>query len=432
MIEINARKKVLEVLNACETSYVNDQVQLVHQQDYSELDKRFISRIVYGVVENKIYLDYVIRQFSSVRLKKIEPEILNVLRMSAYQILFMDKTPDSAAVNEGVKLAKKIHFRRSGFVNGLLRNLVRDQDNIKMPKERIPFLSVQYSHPEFLVSRWTDLFGDSFTEDLLKSNNVTPYLSIRVNTLKTNREDLITKLESTGVKCKKSDIVKDGIIITDSKALSLEHNDDFKQGHFTVQDESSMFVSEQLQPNKGERILDLCAAPGGKSTHLAQLMADDGEVVSCDVSDYKLSKIQENINRLGFKSIKPMINDGLIHNNDFDDAFDKVLVDAPCSGLGIIRRKPDIKYLKSMESIESLQEIQLNILNQAAKYVKIGGVLMYSTCTIEPLENNNIIETFLKTHPEYERVLIDGEKFVQLYPNVHETDGFFCCKMLRK
>lgn len=432
-MNINARKVALELLDDNEKQYINKLVQNLYKRtDIDERDKHFISKIVYGVVEQKIYLDFLIRKFSSVRLKKIDPSILNILRMSVYQILFMDKTPNPAVVDEAVKLAKKVSFRHKNFVNGLLRNFLRDGHKVQIPKENdLQYLSIKYSHPEWMVSRFIEIFGRDFAEDLMEANNKIPELTIRLNTGLMNREDYMTKLSKDGVEAKKSDIVEDGIIIMHGKKMDLEHNDDFKNGLFTVQDESSMKIAHIVDPQAREHILDLCAAPGGKSSHMAQL-CPEASVTSCDVSKQKLDLIEENIARLKIENITCLINDATVENPAFINQFDKVLVDAPCSGLGIIRRKPDIKYHKTMEDIHELSKIQLTILKQASRYVKDSGYLIYSTCTLDPIENDTVIQKFLREHQEFERVLIDDNNAMQLYPNVNETDGFYCCKMKKK
>lgn len=426
---MNSRKIVVELLNEVDKGkYVNQVLKVIQDYDLDIRDKNLINKIVYGVVENRIYLDYYIRKFSSVRLKKIDADILNILRMSAYQILFLTKIPHSAVVNEAAKLTKKINFRRTGFVNGLLRNMSREYKNVELPEDYVQALSIKYSHPVWLVEHFIDLFGQTFTEDLLKSNNETPSLVLRTNTRLINREDLMTKLEEEGFVCRISDIVKEGIVVSKLGELPLDHSQLFKAGYFTIQDESSMMIAGIVDPKPHERVLDLCAAPGGKTTHLATIMDNQGQVMACDISEYKLPLIEENKARLQLSNISVCQNDASLFNPDFENAFDKVLVDAPCSGLGIIRRKPDIKYLKSMEDIQALTDIQDQILEQASKYVKPGGKLIYSTCTIEPKENQERIKKFLLTH-DFEIVQIGENDNLQLYPNVDETDGFFCCKL---
>lgn len=433
-MKINARKVVLEILNDVEQgAFSNKLIQsLQEREDLDARDKGFISKIVYGVVENKLYLDYVIRKFSSVRLKKIDPEILNVLRMTAYQIIYLDKVPNAAAVDEGVKLAKKINFRHKGFVNALLRSLIKGYDAVELPSDGVERLSVKYSHPKWMVERFIHIHGYEFTEDLLSANNEEPDLVLRVNTLLINREDLMTKLNMLGLEVEKSDIVEEGIIVENLGNQRIDEIEWFQKGYFTIQDESSMMVGHIAMPEAGQKVLDLCAAPGGKATHMAQLMGNKGQVIACDVSDKKINLIKANVKRLGLNNVQMVINDATVLNESFVDKFDKVLLDAPCSGLGIVRRKPDIKYHKTLEDIHTLNDMQQSMLLHAAKYVKKGGELIYSTCTIEPLENSEMMDWFSKHHDDFERVTIDESLDLQMYPNVDETDGFYICKFRRK
>lgn len=433
-MKVNTRRVVLELLNDVEKGkYSNTLIQqLQKRDDIDDRDKKLISKIVYGVIENKLYLDYVIRKFSSIRLKKIDPDILQVLRLTAYQIMYLDKIPDSAAVNEGVKLVKKIQPRHSGFANGLLRNLARSYESVVLPEDLLDRLSVVYSHPKWLVERLVNKHGSDFTEKLLEANNETPSLVVRTNTLLINREDLMTKLQLAGLEVKKSDIVEEGIIIDALGADALDKLMLFKEGYFIVQDESSMMVGHVLNPESSDCVLDMCAAPGGKTTHLASLMGNKGQVYACDVSQNKLNLIKENVKRLGLNNVRMFLNDGTKYNEDFIEKFDKVLLDAPCSGLGIIRRKPDIKYQKTNEHIEELMNIQYDMLLQSAKYVKKGGVLVYSTCTIDERENQEMMTRFLEAHDEFVREPINGTDDLQMYPHIHHTDGFYICKLRKK
>lgn len=433
-MKVNARKVILEILTEIEKGKYSNQLiqELQKREDLDGRDKKFISKIVYGVIENKLYLDYMIRKFSSIRLKKIDADILNILRMSAYQIIYLDKVPDSAVVNEAVKLVKKINHRHSGFANGLLRNFIRKHQDVTLPDNELEKLSVKYSHPLWLVERFVKSFGFDFTEDLLSANNETPKLVIRTNTILINREDLITKLELAGLEVEKSDIVEEGIIIESLGTDAIDQLSLFKKGYFTVQDESSMLVGHILDPTAKDYVLDLCAAPGGKTTHLSQLMGNKGQIYACDISDKKLDLVKENVKRLGLNNIRMFLNDGTVLNENFVDKFDKVLLDAPCSGLGIIRRKPDIKYQKTEETIKDLNQVQYTMLTHSAKYVKSGGVLVYSTCTIEASENRDMIDKFLSEQPEFERVYINDTEDLQMYPNVDGTDGFYICKLRRR
>ena len=436
-MKTNARKVILDVLNQVDQgAYVSTLMQDIYKiEDLSELDRNFISKIVYGVLEQRIYLDYIVRHFSSVRLKKIEPEILNILRMGAYQYLFLDKTPDSAVVNESVKLAKKASHRHSGFVNALLRNMMRAEKDVPLPdlkNQPLEHYSVKYAHPQWMVERFFELFGEAFAIELMKANNEVPFLSLRVNTLYTNREDLMTKLENMGISCRKSDKVEDGIVVEQGKQMMLLHNPLFKEGYFTIQDESSMKVTEILKPEQHDLILDLCAAPGGKTTHIAEKLQGTGKVVACDVSVKKIDIVKENLDRLRIKGVETLINDGTVLNQSFVNKFDKVLLDAPCSGLGIIRRKPDIKINRQASDAKELQVIQLKLIEVASEYVKAGGVLVYSTCTIDDLENDQVIEKFLAEHSDFTVDEIQGQKSMKLYPNTHGTDGFYCCRLQKK
>lgn len=445
MKNVNPRRIALNILIDVEENKAFSNIAInkhIKKSNLTSLDRRFISQLVYGVLENKLYLDYIIKNFSKTKMKKIQAPILNILRLGLYQIIFLQKVPDSAAVNESVKLAKKINFRLSGFVNGILRSYLRNKEKIQLPNYEnnpIEFLSIKYSHPKWLVSKWVNDYGIEFASKLLEANNKSPDLTIRTNTLKINREDLIEKLIKEGVSCKKGDIAEESIIIEAMKN-SLDDLESFRKGFFQVQDESSMLVSHILNPLEDEFIIDVCSAPGGKSTHIAQLMKNRGRVISRDIHKHKLDLVRENSNRLGVTIIETQQYDALKLDSKLVDLADRVLVDAPCSGFGIIRRKPEIKYLKDTKDIMELSRLQLEILKVSSRYVKNGGTLVYSTCTIQEEENKRVINKFLKQNDEFTLIDINkdlphhirsNEKFLQLYPNVSNTDGFFICKMRR-
>lgn len=445
MSNINPRRAALNILVDIEGNEAFSNIAInkfLKKNEVSSLDRRFISQLVYGVLENKLYLDHIVKSFSKTKIHKIEIEILNILRLGLYQIVFLEKIPSSAAVNESVKLAKKANKRLSGFVNGILRNYIRNQDKVKLPDYKadpINYLSVKYSHPVWLVSNWVESYGVEFTEGLLASNNKTPSLTIRTNTLKITREALIEKLKSEGVKCKAGEITPEAIII-ESMNKGLDYLDSFRDGLFQVQDESSMLVSRVLAPAEGELIIDVCSAPGGKSTHIAQLMNNKGKILSRDIHEHKLELVEENSNRLGITIIQTEEFNALKLDKDLLERADRVLIDVPCSGLGIIRRKPEIRYFKEDKDITELSKLQTQILNISSRYVKIGGTLVYSTCTIQDEENSNVIKKFLDENDNF--ILEDvnesipekirsNEKYIQLYPNVSNTDGFFICKIKR-
>lgn len=443
MDNVNSRRIALNILVDIEENEAFSNITInkfLKKNEVSSLDRRFISQLVYGVLENKQYLDYIIKGFSKTKINKIQTEILIILRLGIYQIAFLEKVPNSAAVNESVKLAKKINFRLSGFVNGILRSFLRGQDDIKLPNyndKPIQYLSIKYSHPEWLVNKWVNDYGIDFTKELLEANNKVANLTIRTNTLKINRDALISELAKEGVQCSKGDIVPESIVIKSMKD-GLENIRAFNNGLFQVQDESSMLVSHVLNPSEGHFIVDVCSAPGGKSTHIAQLMNNKGKILSRDIHGHKLDLIKENCKRLGISIVETERFDGLKLDKRLINSADRVLVDAPCSGFGIIRRKPEIRYFKQPKDILELSKIQLKMLKTSSNYVKKGGVLVYSTCTIQDEENKNVIKEFLRQNDNF--ILLDinkdlpksvhsKEKYLQLYPNTSNTDGFFICKM---
>lgn len=440
----NARKIAIKILRQIEVDEQFSHLtlkEILHTSDVSDIDRRFIVNIVYGVLENKLLLDFYIRKLSSTRFGKINHEIVNVLRTGLYQLAFMDRVPDSAAVNESVKLAKKVAPHYGGFVNGILRSFIRADKKIELPdrkKHPLTYLSIRYSHPEWMVSKWVEAYGESFAEELLKANNNVPDLWIRVNTLKINPEALMATLEEAGVEVEQSSVIKDAIRIKSLNENAIDKLVGYKEGWFTVQDISSMCVAEISEVAPGDFVVDVCAAPGGKSTHLAQKMNNKGTIISRDLYPQKLDLIKETRDRLGIEIIETQVFDAMQFDDRLLDKADTVLVDAPCSGFGIIRRKPDIKYNRTIEDIGHLIEMQYKILETSSSYVKKGGYLIYSTCTINTDENAAIVEKFLDHHPQYDLVKITGvpwvndQGMVELYPNLQGTDGFFIAKMKKR
>lgn len=443
----NPREIALKILNDVleNEAYSNISINRNIEKIKLDLDKSLVREIVYGVLENKIYIDYVIRSFSKVRLKKISPIVMNILRIGIYQILFMDRVPDSAAVNESVKLSKKhTHKGSQGFINGMLRNVVRNKENIKLPdenKDQVKYLSVKYSHPEWMIERWISEFGFDFTKDLVKANNKKASLNIRVNRLKIDRNTLIERLRNQGLKCEKTKYAKDGIIVINP--VNITNTEEFKSGLFQIQDESSMLVAQIMNPKKGSLVIDVCSAPGGKTTHIAEIMKNEGKIIARDIYDHKLELIEENSNRLGIDIIEAQKFDALELDEGLLGKADYCLVDAPCSGLGLIRRKPDIKLRKEEKDIKDISKLQYEILNTASKYLKQGGILIYSTCTIEKDENINLVNKFLKENSDFELVdfkdlldssncLVKNKGYLALFPNINHTDGFFISKIIKK
>jgi len=411
-----------------------------------EIDKAFATELVYGTIKWKLTIDWIIEQFSKVKISKISPWIMNILRMGVYQLLFVDKVPATAACNESVKLAKRYgHAASSGYVNAVLRNIARNKNKIEYPdrnSDALRFLSIKYSHPEWMVKKWVDLFGIDFTEELLESNNEVPELTVRVNTLKTTKDELAENLKVSGYEVENGRYMEQALIIKNPRSIS--DMESFKKGHFQVQDESSMLVSQILDPKPGELVMDVCSAPGGKATHIAELMKNEGCVIARDIHEHKIKLINDAINRLGLDIVKTELFDATIPDERYREKADKVLVDAPCTGLGIIRRKPDIKWERTEADLAEIVKLQKKILRAASTYVKPGGTLVYSTCTINPEENELVVKDFMRSDSSFKLVDITQylprslykadavNGYIQLFPNTDKVDGFFIARMVKK
>lgn len=402
-------------------------------------DKAFVSSLFYGVLERRITLDYVIRRFSSVRLKKIEPPVLMILRLSVYQMIFMDKVPDSAAVNEAVKLCKKEKlYRSSSFVNALLRSVTRAEQRLVLPDEndRIKYLSVKYSCPESVVSLWINDYSPEIAEGILGSLFGRPPTYIRVNTLKANEDELTAILAQEKAAAEKTAVANALRVNINGSAAALESH---KLGLFHVQDLSSQICCELLGAKPGDIVSDVCAAPGGKSLNIAQRI-ENGTVYSYDIYEHKIKLINAAAGRLGVKNISAAVRDAA--SDTPLNMSDKIICDVPCSGLGVLRRKPEIRYKEDM-GIDTLPELQLKILENSSQYVKSGGTLIYSTCTLNRRENNDNAALFLKRHAEFEplklelpkgiaRTIDEEENCLTLFPQMNDTDGFFIAAFKRK
>ena len=403
-------------------------------------DRGLATELIYGVVENKYYLDYIIDKLSKIKTQKLSTYVKILLRMGIYQIAFLNSISDYAAVNETVNLIKKYDKRSSGFVNAILRNIIRNKEevlNVDIENDDIMYLSTKYSYSPWMIKNFINSFGKDFTEDLIEANNEKPSIYLRTNTLKITRDELIEKLKESGLKVYKVSMVDEAIKVENLK--DIENNELFKEGLFTIQDISSMIASKVLNPKENSMALDVCSAPGGKTTHIATLMKNTGKVISRDVFEHKLKLINNTVNRLGLTNVEVQNFDASILDENSIDKFDYVLADVPCSGLGIIRRKPEIKFKEASE-LSGLPDIQSKILNNASKYVKENGTLIYSTCTIHDEENINVVEQFLKENKNFELVPIENinidldnqEKgYIKIYPNIHGMDGFFIAKLKR-
>lgn len=407
-------------------------------------DRAFIKRVCEGTVEYGIQNDYIINQYSKIKINKCKPVIRAILRMSVYQIRFLDTVPDSAVVNEAVKLAEKKHFYNlKGFVNGVLRTIVREKDHLPMPEkcDTLHALSVKYSMPEFLVEEFVSQYGketaETMMEDFLKEKQVT----IRVNRFHNTIEETKESLEKQGAELEKAPYLDEAFYL--KKFETIASLKAFQEGRFQVQDVSSMMAAHLANPKPGDQVVDLCAAPGGKSLHAADKMMDQGCVEARDLTEYKVALIRENVRRAGVSCVVPRVKDAEQFDESWEQNADVVIADLPCTGYGVIGRKPDIKYYASKEKEEELVRIQKNILANAARYVKPGGTLLYSTCTVNRKENGENARWFLENFP-FEAVSLDellpdelksettAAGWLQLIPGVHKTDGFFLAKFRRK
>lgn len=434
----NTRETALRVLYEVEKNGAYSNMALkraLAESGYSPQDKAFVTNLVYGTVKRKITLDYVISRYSKVKLKKLSVYILLILRMGVYQIMFTDKIPESAAVNESVKLARRYgHSASAGYVNGVLRSVIRGRDSLEYPKERAEYLSVKYSYPTELVQLWGDDFGYEFAEKLMKSSNDEPPMILRVNTLKTDTEALIKLLCENGINAEKAGHLPYAV---KAEGFDVAKNEYYRNGFFTVQDLSAMTAGAALEPFEGCTVVDVCAAPGGKTTHIAQLMNNKGSITAFDIHKHKTELIKKNAERMGIDIINAVCFDSTNIYKPLVGGADRVLCDVPCSGLGIIRRKADIKNNPLPDS--GLYEMQYKILENAALYLKSGGEIVYSTCTINKRENEDIINKFLDNHKDFETVDISGitgrESAVCGYVTYYPTDGmdgFFICRMKKK
>ncbi len=439
---MSARDTALRVLSAGRTASAWADASLkaqLRRDGLTGADAALATRIVYGVLQNRALLDFYLGAYCSQKLSRLQPPLADILRIGAYQILFLDKVPDRAAVNESVELAKKNgRGAASGLVNAVLRKLSLNKAQLPAIPERdeVQALSIRYSHPKWLVRRLLALLGREEAESFLAADNAVAPLTVQVNTLRTTAAALTARLADAGVTAAAHPWVPDCLELTGSGDLT--ELDAFREGLFFVQDPAAKLVSLIAAPQKGGRVIDVCAAPGGKSFGAAVAMGDEGEILACDLHENKLKRIKEGAARLGLKSIQTFAADGTVFRPEWADSADTVLVDAPCSGLGIIRKKPDVRY-KSPDDLFTLTVAQAAILENAARYVRPGGVLLYSTCTILPEENGQVVDGFLAEHPDFSRETFTlpapvGEQpgELTLWPHRHGTDGFYICRLRRR
>ncbi|MBB6443788.1 16S rRNA (cytosine(967)-C(5))-methyltransferase RsmB [Bacillus benzoevorans] len=441
----NVRETALDILEGIEKNQSYSNLMLNHAIKKNELDQKdipLLTELTYGTLQRKITLDYFLAPF--IAEKKLESWVRQLLRLTLYQMFFLDKIPDRAAIFEAVEIAKKRgHKGISSLVNGVLRSIQREGlPSFAEISDNAERLAVKTSHPLWLVKRWITQFGFEVTEEMCELNLTAPEMSGRVNLTRISREECLAMLEEEGFAVKASDAVPEAIICLKG---NLANSSAFQTGLLTIQDESSMTVAHALGAKEQQRILDACAAPGGKTTHIAEQLRGTGQVIALDLHEHKVKLIRDNAQRLGLANIRAEALDSRKVQEHFEnESFDRILLDAPCSGLGVMRRKPDLKYTKNETDLLKLQDIQISLLESAAPLLKKGGILVYSTCTIDQEENQNVVKAFLEKHPEFEFDLTvknrlperirgymkNGE--LQILPQYMNSDGFYIACLRKK
>lgn len=426
-----ARELAIKILYKIEedngySNLILDEYLQKERQKLNEKDIGLISEIVYGTVTWKLTIDTILQKHSNIKINKISKWIKIILQTGIYQIVFLDKIPKSAAVNESVNLCKKYGYKSVGFVNAILRKVDKSDyeefKNIKDDNERI---SKMYSMPEWIVKKLVKQYGISKTEEICINSNLKPTITIRVNSLKSTIEELKQKLDERGILWEDAQ-TSNFLHLKNMKNVS--NLDLFKEGFFTIQDEGAGKIGVILNPKEGEKVLDACSAPGGKTTHLAELMKNKGQIFAWDIHEHRVNLVKENSKRLGISIIEIDARDACRYDSKYENKFDKILLDVPCMGLGVCKRKPDIKWQKTEEEIIEITKIQENILQICSKYLKKGGELVYSTCSILMEENEKIIEKFLEKEKSGTTIHFEVIYKTNILPN-SQTDGFFICKL---
>lgn len=438
MKTMNVREIALDLIDTVEKSGSYSNLMLnnaIEKNQISSRDAALLTEITYGTIQRKLTLDFFLAPFLK---KKPDRWVHNLLRLSLYQMVYLDKVPEHAVIHEAVNIAKKRgHKGIAGMVNGVLRSIQRegvpDTKSIKDDAERI---SIETSHPLWLVKRWISAYGKDRTEAMCQHNLTAPEQTVRVNKMKITREEAVNALKAEGFEAELSDVSPFAVRIAKGNAARSQL---FKEGLISIQDESSMLVAPILDAKPGQRVLDMCAAPGGKTAHVAEMMNGEGQIDALDIHTHKLKLVAQNADRLALSNIQVQKQDARKAGDVFEQqTFDAILVDAPCSGLGVIRRKPDLKYVKTEKDLENLQTIQLSILHAAVPLLKENGVLVYSTCTVDKEENEGTVQAFLSAHPEFEPVPLENsaikpeQTMLQVFPDDFGGDGFFISKFRKK
>lgn len=434
---MTGREAALQVLTACRRLDAWSDGSL--KAAVKGLDRReaaFAARLTYSVLQNRALLDFYLGQYCTQSFEKLEPFVRDVLRLGAVQILMMDRVPDSAAVSEAVEMVKRHKRQRAaGLVNAILRKVSQNKENLpSIPaKDEEEYLSLKYSHPKWLVHRLLEILGREQAEEFLRLDNEAVPMTIQRNPLKCGAEELVAELKNAGAQVVPHPWLVDCWEVTGTG--DLEKLDVFQNGWFQVQDAAAKAAALAAGAKPGDKVLDVCAAPGGKTFACAMSMENKGEITSCDIHEHKLSLIERSAERLGITCVTTALADGRENREEWNGQFDLVVCDVPCSGLGIIRKKPDIRY-KDPKALSGLPRVQRAILENACRYVKSGGTLLYATCTILPEENDAVVNDFLSVHGEFRKVPFclgakqqETDGSLTLWPQCHGTDGFYLCKL---
>jgi 16S rRNA (cytosine967-C5)-methyltransferase len=445
----NVRSVALDVLQRVNREGAYSQLALHHAIETAGFigrDTALVTQIVYGTLQRRLTLDFYLKPFIK-KGTRTKPWVKELLRLSIYQMVFLDKVPDHAVVNVAVNIAKKRGGPRvSGFVNGILRAFLRAGiPDINTVKDNYSREEILHSHPKWLIERWTDQYGAKTTSAICEANNTPPEVSVRVNRTKTTRAQLLLKLKESQIEAENGNLSPDAIVIKRGKVVNQPV---YIEGDVSIQDESSMLVAQALDVSPGQKVLDSCAGPGGKTAHIAELMNDEGTIHALDIYEHKCALINEQAKRLGLSSIKTTVCDARRVGEIFsDEMFDRILVDAPCTGFGVIRRKPEIKYQKTNEDIQQIADIQQAILDAVSPLLKKGGKMVYSTCTIDKKENVDSVHAFLEKHPEFvldvslknrlpeivaTKSLWYHDGMCQILPQDFGTDGFFIAAFIKR
>ena len=437
----SAREAAMLTLTACDRQGAWSEGHLKRILKERALDRRdaaLATRLCFGVLQTRMTLDWYLEQRCTGGLKKLEPKVLSILRISLYQILYMDKIPPSAAVNEGVQLTKQ-HCRNpraAGMINGVLRGILRDMP-LPLPQGRddLETLSLQTSHPRWLVEEFAQELGMDGVQAWLNADNDQPPTTAQVNTCLCSMEQAMAELEQDGVEVTRHPWLTGCLLLAGTG--DLERLSSYQKGHFYIQDAAARLAVTAAQIQPGQRVLDCCAAPGGKSFAAGMDMNNQGEIISCDIHVHKIKLLQAGANRLGLTILEAQLQSAAQRRQDWVEGFDTVLVDVPCSGLGIIRKKPDIRY-KDPKPLDGLPKVQKEIVDNCAAYVRPGGVMIYATCTLRAKENQDVVTWFLKRHPEFTLEAFDlphwgrQEGMMTFWPHIHHTDGFFVARLRKK